>query len=205
MVAAGVACFALASCSSPHADPTETAPHDAAGETAYAGGVPIPSAPVDRSDEQALTRQWWEAKAQCHTDHGFPAHWDGEGIVTSVGPDQRADYQKMTELCQEEVEQQLGPNPLAIPYSAEELGAMYELLVTETVPRLEAEGLTVEQPQSKETWVEQQTKMYLDPGLPDTAWDPYRELDPNLAMGMAGRCPRPTGADITRWLEDHGG
>lgn len=196
----------LASCSPPSADgqADETLSADAAEVTAGAVGLPVPTEPVDRSNEAELSRQWWEAKAQCHTDHGFPAHRDGEGIVTDVGPDQRADYQKMTALCQEEVEQRLGPHPQAIPYSAEELGALYELLVAETVPCLEAEGITVEQPPSKRTWVEYQTNMYTNPNLPDTYWDPYRDLGPNQAMGITESCPRPTGADITRWLDEHG-
>lgn len=207
VLAVGTSSLMLVACSS-HSGAGgpdgQIASSDTDAVTAAVVGLPIPSEPVDRSNEAELTRQWWEAKAQCHTDHGYPAHWDGEGIVTDVGPDQRADYQKMTALCQEEVEQRLGPHPQAIPYSAEELGALYELLVEETVACLGAEGITVEQPQSKETWVEYQTKMYTNPDLPDTAWNPYRNLGPNLRMDMQKRCPEPTGADITRWLDEHG-
>lgn len=175
---------------------------DPALSTAADGQV-IPSAAVDRSNEAELSRQWWVAKAQCHTDNGFPAHFDGEGIETNVGPGQQRDYQEMTARCQSLVEAELGPLPSAVPYAADELRALYHLNV-DTNTCLAQHGYPTTEPPTEESFVSTFQQVYAGhEGALDALWTPYPD-DPNQAMAAREVCPPAMGPEITEWLKSHG-
>lgn len=182
----------------PHAGPG-TSP----SSSTAADGQLIPSAAIDRSDEVELTRQWWVAKAQCHTDNGFPAHYDGEGIESDVGPGQQRDYREMTARCQSQVEAELGPLPSAVPYAAEELRALYHLNV-ETNACLAQQGYPTTEPPTEESFVSTYQQLYAGhEGALDALWSPYPD-DPNQAIDARVACPPAMGPEISEWLETHG-
>lgn len=200
------------------AAPTTTSTSTAAGATkrtpagqgsspsssSPADGQVIPGAAIDRGNEAELSRQWWVAKAQCHTDNGFPAHYDGEGIETDVGPGQQRDYQEMTARCQSQVEAELGPLPSAIPYAAVELRALYHLNV-ETNSCLAQHGYPTTEPPTEESFVSTYQQVYAGhDGALEALWSPYPD-DPNQAISAREACPPAMGPEITEWLEKHGG
>lgn len=164
-----------------------------------ADGQVIPGAAIDRSNEAELSRQWWVAKAQCHTDNGFPAHYDGEGIETDVGPGQRRDYQEMTARCQGQVEAEL---PAAVPYAAEELRALYHLNV-EINTCLAQHGYPTTEPPTEESFISTFQQVYAGhEGALDALWSPYPDY-PNQGMAAREACPPAMGPEITEWLETH--
>ena len=162
----------------------------------------IPAEPIDRRNEAETTRQWWIAKAQCHTDNGFPAYYDGEGIETEAGRGQWDDYRAMTARCDEEVTARLGPLPAAIPYSAQELRALYHLNV-ELNDCLSEHGYPTSEPPTEETFVSTYQQVYAgsEEAL-EQLWNPY-PADPNVAIDARKVCPVPMGPEITQWLADH--
>ena len=175
----------------------EPAGHDSARNV-----VVIPAVPLGPRNEVEATRRWWIAKAQCHTDNGFPAHYDGEGIETEVGPGQREDYRAMTARCEEEVSAQLGPLPAAIPYSPQELKALYHLNV-EVSQCLAEHGYPTAEPPTEETFVSTYQQVYSgSEGALDQLWNPYR-ADSDVAFDARRVCPAPTESEVTRWLVEH--
>ena len=202
-----LATFALTGC---HADgpPPQTHGTQTSGEagapTTAASGIVIPDAPIDRSDEGALTRQWWEAKAECLTENGFAAHYDGIGIeITGTGPGQWEASRKQSELCAEEVTARLGPIPVEIPYSVEELKAKYALML-EVNACLDAASYPVQDPPSEDAFVRNEQLAYTgNTAAIESQWSPYPS-DPNQSMEAMNACPPPMGPEITRWLHAHG-
>lgn len=121
----------------------------------------IPDAPLDRSNEAELTRQWWTAKAECLTDNGFTAYYDGEGLTIGGGGEgQREARRTQSNLCHEETTARLGPLPVEIPYSTGELRAKHALLL-ETVACLEQNGYPqTSGPPSEESFVANEHLIY---------------------------------------------
>lgn len=162
----------------------------------------IPALPPGPGNEVESTRQWWIAKAQCHTDNGFPAHYDGEGIETEVGPSQREDYRDMTARCEDEVTAQLGPLPAAVRYSAQELKALYHLNVGVN-DCLAEHGYPTSEPPTEGTYVSTYQQVYAgsEEAL-EQLWNPY-PADPDVAFDARKVCPVPMRPEITRWLAEH--
>lgn len=177
---------------------------DGSSLTVTAWGVPIPDAPIDRSNEAELTRQWWTAKAQCLSDNGFPAFYDGEGItITGGGVDQKAARQAASTACEEETTAQLGPLPAAIPYSVEELRAQHALLVDSASCLEEAGYPPASAPPSVDSFVANEHLFYAGHEQAEAnRWSPYPE-DPNAYLQAVKTCPYPMGPQITAWLAEN--
>lgn len=153
---------------------------------------------IDRLNQDALMRQWVEAKAQCHTDNGFPAVAmpDG-GIETNVAPGQDEDYNRVTEQCDAQVRAQLGPPPVDIPFTAEELSARYDLLL-EQKTCLESDGYTVTEPSTRQTYIDKSQRVAAgDFSQENIPWDPLRDINDPVAQEQ---CPSPSGQDVAEHL-----
>ena len=170
-------------------------------ETAW--GMAIPEAPIDRSNEAEMARQWWTAKASCLTENGFPAHYDGEGItITGGGSDQREARRAQSAACHEAITERLGPLPTEIPYSADELRAQHALLV-ESADCLRQRGYPPStEPPSVDAFMANEYLVYAgNEQALDDRWSPYPE-DPNAYLRAEVACPYPMGPEITAWLAD---
>lgn len=147
-------------------------------------------------------RQWVEAKAQCHTDNGFPAVAmpDG-GIQTDVAPGQDADYHRMSDECDEQIRAQLGPPPVDIPFTEEELSAQYDLLLDQRTC-LQSANYAVGEPSTRQTYIDKSLRVaagdFSEESIP---WDPLQDIgDPSAQVSSQEECPSPSGQDVAEQL-----
>lgn len=159
---------------------------------------------IDRSNEDELMRAWMEAKAQCHTDQGFPATLQPDGgIATPVAPGQEDDYLAVSELCDEIVTEQRGPAPVDVFFTEDELSVMYDLLL-ERAECLDEAGYPVTEPTSRERYIEQTLSLY--EGAADVVpWSPSADIPPSSGPDALEQCPVPTGQDVAERQQQGGG
>lgn len=187
----------LVGCTASTSNPDTT---DPAGVGSATAGVnePSPSTQTAASpaDEQQLRRQRFDWLASCYTDAGFPATSDGTGVEITVVQGQDEAFHAAAAACREQADVELGPNPGAIPPTAEELEGLYELQLR-TRDCLLAEGYDVVEPPSREVWIEETLNVYqalnsTNPGEVRLPWSPHDDLDPT-ALTL---CPPPDVADL---------
>lgn len=195
----------LTACQSPSGDDDRALEGAVGGSPTQSGDAPPedpapvshaePQNLIDRSDEDELMRGWMEAKALCHTDHGFPATLmpDG-GIETQVAPGQDDDYIAVSRLCDEIVAEQRGPAPVDVFFTEDELSVRYDLLLEQAECLSEA-GYPVVEATSRERYIEQTLAFY--EGADDVVpWDPSLDVPPSSGPDAQEQCPAPTGQDV---------
>ncbi len=102
----------------------------------------------------------------------------------------------MSEQCDAEIAERLGDRPGSIPYTREELGALYDLML-EGRECLTSEGYTISEPSSREAFISASEAVAA--GTPADPWDPWNDAgDPSAYDSW----PFPTGQDV--WEYIHG-
>lgn len=134
-------------------------------------GAQKPSAPATPVFE-GTEDEWLLARADCLTAAGWDAEADVQLdsiSVPSVTFEQRKAFKQAEAACSRSV----GDLPTEPPHSAEELEKIYDYFVEELTPCLTKRGYQVEDPPSRDTFIES----YYDPTA-EGVWIPYDHVDP---------------------------
>lgn len=140
---------------------------------------------VDREGEVESGREWLVRMAECLTEAGFPSTIAAADEMTvDHGPDQVDELNEATERCAE----QLGGFPEHEPFSAEELGRLYDVKMEQEVACLQEHGFDPPTPPSREKYISDyqayQSGQHVIP------WSPFVDLGPDASSRATELCPQ---------------
>lgn len=140
---------------------------------------------VDREAEVESAREWMVRMAECLTEAGFPSTIEAADEMTvDHGPEQMDELDEATQRCAE----QLGGFPQYEPFSAEELGRLYDAKLEQEVACLEENGFEPPTPPSRGKYISDyqayQSGQHVIP------WSPFVDLGPDASSRASELCPQ---------------